>query len=165
MNRVILMGRLTRDPEVRYSNGERSMAITRYTLAVDRRGRRSQNGDQQQTADFIPCVAFDKAGEFAEKYFRQGMRVLVSGRIQTGSYTNRDGQKVYTTEVIVDDQEFADSKGAAAPAGGQNCGGRSQSQNSSAGYQGSEKPAPQSASTEGFMNIPDGVEDEGLPFN
>ena len=105
MNRVILMGRLTRDPEVRYSNGERSMAITRYTLAVDRRGRRSQNGDQQQTADFIPCVAFDKAGEFAEKYFRQGMRVLVSGRIQTGSYTNRDGQKVYTTEVIVDDQE------------------------------------------------------------
>ena len=116
-------------------------------------------------------VAFDKAGEFAEKYFRQGMRVLVSGRIQTGSYTNRDGQKVYTTEVIVDDQEFADSKGAAAPAGGQNYGGsqnyggRSQSQNSSAGYQGSEKPAPQSASTEGFMNIPDGVEDEGLPFN
>ena len=101
MNRVILMGRLTRDPEVRYSNGERSMAITRYTLAVDRRGRRSQNGDQQQTADFIPCVAFDKAGEFAEKYFRQGMRVLVSGRIQTGSYTNRDGQKVYTTEVRV----------------------------------------------------------------
>ena len=171
MNRVILMGRLTRDPEVRYSNGERSMAITRYTLAVDRRGRRSQNGDQQQTADFIPCVAFDKAGEFAEKYFRQGMRVLVSGRIQTGSYTNRDGQKVYTTEVIVDDQEFADSMGAAAPAGGQNYGGsqnyggRSQGQNSSAGYQGSEKPAPQSASTEGFMNIPDGVEDEGLPFN
>ena len=165
MNRVILMGRLTRDPEVRYSNGERSMAITRYTLAVDRRGRRSQNGDQQQTADFIPCVAFDRVGEFAEKYFRQGMRVLVSGRIQTGSYTNRDGQKVYTTEVIVDDQEFADSKGAAAPAGGQNYGGRSQSQNSSAGYQGSEKPAPQSASTEGFMNIPDGVEDEGLPFN
>ena len=171
MNRVILMGRLTRDPEVRYSNGERSMAITRYTLAVDRRGRRSQNGDQQQTADFIPCVAFDKAGEFAEKYFRQGMRVLVSGSIQTGSYTNRDGQKVYTTEGIVDDQEVADSKGAAAMAGGQNnggsgtYGGRSQGQNSSAGYQGSEKPAPQSASTEGFMNIPDGVEDEGLPFN
>ena len=178
MNRVILMGRLTRDPEVRYSNGERAMAITRYTLAVDRRGRRSQNGgDQQQNADFIPCVAFDRAGEFAEKYFRQGMRVLVSGRIQTGSYTNRDGQKVYTTEVIVDDQEFADSKGAAAPAGGQNYGGsqnyggnqnyggRNQGQNSSAGYQGSEKPAPQSASTEGFMNIPDGVEDEGLPFN
>ena len=102
MNRVILMGRLTRDPELRYSQGERSMAIARYTLAVDRRGRRSQDGSEQ-TADFIPCVAFDRAGEFAEKYFRQGMRVLVSGRIQTGSYTNRDGQKVYTTEVIVDD--------------------------------------------------------------
>ena len=117
MNRVILMGRLTRDPEVRYSSGERSMAIARYTLAVDRRGRRNQGGDQQ-TADFIPCVAFDRSGEFAERYFRQGMRVLVSGRIQTGSYTNRDGQKVYTTEVIVDDQEFADSKGAGAPTGG-----------------------------------------------
>ena len=109
MNRVILMGRLTKDPDVRYSRGEQPMAIARYTLAVDRRGRRAQNGDQQ-AADFIPCVAFDRAGEFAEKYFRQGRRVLVSGRIQTGSYTNRDGQKVYTTEVVVDDQEFADSK-------------------------------------------------------
>ena len=89
MNRVILMGRLTRDPEVRYSQGERSMAIARYTLAVDRRGRRSQDGDQGQTADFINIVAFDRAGEFAEKYFRQGMRVLVSGRIQTGSYVNK----------------------------------------------------------------------------
>ena len=89
MNRVILMGRLTRDPEVRYSQGERSMAIARYTLAVDRRGRRNQDGgDQQQTADFINCVAFDRAGEFAERYFRQGMRVLVSGRLQTGSYVN-----------------------------------------------------------------------------
>lgn len=161
MNRVILMGRLTRDPEVRYSSGERSMAIARYTLAVDRRGRRNQGGDQQ-TADFIPCVAFDRSGEFAERYFRQGMRVLISGRIQTGSYTNRDGQKVYTTEVIVDDQEFADSKGAGAPAGGapSSYGG-----GQTGGYAGSEKPSPQSASTEGFMNIPDGVEDEGLPFN
>ena len=114
MNRVILMGRLTRDPEVRYSQGERSMAIARYTLAVDRRGRRSQDGDQGQTADFINIVAFDRAGEFAEKYFRQGMRVLVSGRIQTGSYVNKDGQKVYTTDIIVDDQEFADSKVRAA---------------------------------------------------
>ena len=151
MNRVILMGRLTRDPELRYSQGERSMAIARYTLAVDRRGRRSQDGSEQ-TADFIPCVAFDRAGEFAEKYFRQGMRVLVSGRIQTGSYTNRDGQKVYTTEVIVDDQEFADSKGAAADMGG---------------YQSSapaQRPAPSSAIGDGFMKIPDGVEDEGLPF-
>ncbi len=153
MNRVILMGRLTRDPEVRYSQGERSMAIARYTLAVDRRGRRSQDGGDQ-TADFIPCVAFDRAGEFAERYFRQGMRVLVYGRIQTGSYTNRDGQKVYTTEVIVDDQEFADSKGAAgAGDGGYN------------NYQPASRPAPQSAIGDGFMNIPDGVEDEGLPFN
>lgn len=151
------------------------MAIARYTLAVDRRGRRNQGGNDQQTADFIPCVAFDRAGEFAEKYFRQGMRVLVSGRIQTGSYTNRDGQKVYTTEVIVDDQEFADSKNASAPAGGyQNNGyqgggssynGGSNYSGGNGGYAGDQKPAPQSASTEGFMNIPDGVEDEGLPFN
>lgn len=168
MNRVILMGRLTRDPEVRYSQGERSMAIARYTLAVDRRGRRNQgqdSGDAQQTADFIPCVAFDRSGEFAEKYFRQGMRVLVSGRIQTGSYTNREGQKVYTTEVIVDDQEFADSKnsnaGGDAYAGGGNYGG----QNYGGGYQQAVGSAPSSDIGDGFMNIPDGVEDEGLPFN
>ena len=113
MNKVILMGRLTRDPEVRYSQGERAMAIARYTLAVDRRGRRSGGDDGAQTADFITCVAFDRAGEFAEKYFHQGTKVVVTGRIQTGSYTNRDGQKVYTTEVIVEDQEFAESKNAA----------------------------------------------------
>ncbi len=129
------------------------MAIARYTLAVDRRGRRSQDGGEQ-TADFINIVAFDRAGEFAEKYFRQGMRVLVSGRIQTGSYTNKDGQKVYTTDVIVDDQEFADSKGA----GGDNSG-------FGGGYQQTTRPAPTSAIGDGFMNIPDGVEDEGLPFN
>ena len=153
MNRVILMGRLTRDPEVRYSQGERTMAIARYTLAVDRRGRRSQDGSEQ-TADFINCVAFDRAGEFAEKYFRQGMRVLISGRIQTGSYTNKDGQKVYTTDVIVDDQEFADSKGVSGDG------------NSGYGnYQPASRPAPSSAIGDGFMNIPDGVEDEGLPFN
>ena len=152
------MGRLTRDPEVRYSQGERTMAIARYTLAVDRRGRRNQESSEQ-TADFIPCVAFDRAGEFAEKYFRQGMRVLVSGRIQTGSYVNRDGQKVYTTEVIVDDQEFADSKGAAADMGGyQNSGNYQQPAQT-------QRPAPSSANGDGFMNIPDGVEDEGLPFN
>ena len=154
MNRVILMGRLTRDPEVRYSQGERSMAIARYTLAVDRRGRRSQDSSaEQQTADFINCVAFDRAAEFAEKYFRQGMRVLVSGRIQTGSYVNKEGQKVYTTEVILDDQEFADSKGAASEMGGY------------AQAAPSQRPAPTSAIGDGFMNIPDGVEDEGLPFN
>ena len=158
MNRVILMGRLTRDPEVRYSQGERTMAIARYTIAVDRRGRRGQDGNDQ-SADFIQCVAFDRAGEFAEKYFRQGMRVLVSGRIQTGSYVNRDGQKVYTTDVIVDDQEFADSKGAASDMSGyQNAGGYQQPAQA-------QRPAPSSAIGDGFMNIPDGVEDEGLPFN
>ena len=158
MNKVILMGRLTRDPEVRYSQGERAMAIARYTLAVDRRGRRGQDGNDQ-SADFIQCVAFDRAGEFAEKYFRQGMRVLVSGRIQTGSYVNRDGQKVYTTDVIVDDQEFADSKGAASDMSGyQNAGGYQQPAQA-------QRPAPSSAIGDGFMNIPDGVEDEGLPFN
>ena len=155
MNKVILMGRLTRDPDVRYSQGESATAVARYTLAVDRRGRRDMNGESQQ-ADFIPCVAFDRAAEFAEKYFRQGMRVLVSGRIQTGSYTNRDGQKVYTTEVILDDQEFADSKGASSG----NDGGFQPSY-----QQPSSRPAPASAVGEGFMNIPDGVEDEGLPFN
>ena len=150
MNKVILMGRLTRDPEVRYSSGERSMAIARYTLAVDRRGRRSEGSEQ--TADFIPCVAFDKSGEFAEKYFRQGMRVLVSGRIQTGSYTNKEGQKVYTTEVIIEEQEFADSKNSSGSSTG-------------SGYNESFRPSPENASSEGFMNIPDGVDDEGLPFN
>ena len=148
MNRAILMGRLTRDPEVRYSSGERSMAIARYTLAVDRGFKRGDSSEQN--ADFIPCVAFDKAGEFAERYFRQGMRVLVSGRIQTGSYTNKEGQKVYTTEVIIDTQEFADSKGAS---------------DGSSSYQASTRPSPASASTDGFMNIPDRVDDEGLPFN
>lgn len=152
MNKVILMGRLTRDPEVRYSQGERAMAIARYTLAVDRRGRRSQD-DGMQTADFIQCVAFDRAGEFAEKYFHQGTKVLVTGRIQTGSYTNRDGQKVYTTDVIVEDQEFAESKNASQGAG------------HDGGYQAVQRPAPASAIGDGFMNIPDGVEDEGLPFN
>jgi single-strand binding protein len=148
MNRVILMGRLTRDPEVRYSSGERSMAIARYTLAVDRGFKRGDSSEQN--ADFIQCIAFDKAGEFAEKYFRQGMRVLVSGRIQTGSYTNKEGQKVYTTEVIVDTQEFADSKGASG---------------SGDGYQSSTSQSKSSVSSDGFMNIPDGVDDEGLPFN
>lgn len=151
MNMAIIMGRLTRDPEVRYSSGERSMAIARYTLAVDRGGRRDQNNNQQ-TADFIPCVAFDRAGEFAEKYFRQGQRVLVRGRIQTGSYTNRDGQKVYTTEIIVDSQEFADSR---------NTGEGRPRQTGSASGENDREPM----GNEGFMNIPDGVEDEGLPFS
>ena len=144
MNKAILMGRLTRDPEVRYSSGERSIAIARYTLAVDR-GFKRGGDSSEQTADFVPCIAFDKAGEFAEKYFRQGMRVLVSGRIQTGSYTNKEGQKVYTTEVIIDTQEFADSKG-------ESTGGRNKKQETN-------------IDADGFMNIPDGVDDEGLPFN
>lgn len=139
------MGRLTRDPEVRYTSGERSMAVARYTLAVDRRGR--NNSGDQQTADFINIVAFDKAGEFAERYFRQGMRVLVSGRIQTGNYTNREGQKVYTTEIVVNSQEFADSKGAGSGSGS------------------GSSATPSAPMGDGFMNIPDGVEDEGLPFN
>ena len=149
MNKVVLVGRLTRDPEVRYSQGEPATAVARYTLAVERRFQR----EGAQTADFIPCVVFGKSAEFAEKYFRQGLKVIVTGRIQTGSYTNKEGQKVYTTEVILDDQEFADSKGAASEMGGY------------AQAAPSQRPAPTSAIGDGFMNIPDGVEDEGLPFN
>ena len=106
MNKVILMGRLTRDPEVRYSQGENATAIARYTIAVDRRYKR----DGEPTADYIGCVAFGKLGEFAEKYLRKGTKVVVTGRIQTGSYTNKDGQKVYTTDVVVEENEFAESK-------------------------------------------------------
>lgn len=145
MNKVVLMGRLTRDPEVRYSQGENALAIARFTLAVDRRFRR----DGEQSADFINCVVFGKSAEFTERYFRQGMRIVVSGRIQTGSYTNRDGVKVYTTEVVVEEQEFAESK---------NASGSSQS------YQTSPASAPRVDAGDGFMNIPDGI-DEELPFN
>ena len=151
MNKVVLMGRLTRDPEVRYSQGENALAIARYTLAVDRRFKR----DGEQTADFINCVVFGKSAEFTERYFRQGMRVVVCGRIQTGSYTNRDGVKVYTTEVVVEEQEFAESKSAAASNGGDS---------SYAAYTPS-RPEPSQAAGDGFMAIPDGVDDEGLPFN
>ena len=148
MNKVILMGRLTREPDVRYSqNADGSMAVARYTLAVDR--RRGRNSDNEQSADFISCVAFGRSGEFAEKYLHQGTKVVVSGRIQTGSYTNKDGQKVYTTDVVVDDQEFAESKS---------------SQGMDSSYAPSS-PTPQAPAGDGFMNIPDGVEDEGLPFN
>ncbi len=152
MNKVILMGRLTRDPEIRYSQGERQMAIARYTLAVDRRGRGSANGES--TADFIQCVAFDRAAEFAEKYLHQGIKMLVTGRIQTGSYTNKDGQRVYTTDIIVEDQEFAESKANSESSSGAWRALASQS-----------RPAPSDAVASGFMNIPDGVDDEGLPFN
>lgn len=152
MNKVILMGRLTRDPEVRYSAGENATAVARYTLAVDRRFRREGN---DQTADFIGCVAFGRSAEFAEKYFRQGLKVIVTGRIQTGSYTNRDGVKVYTTDVVVEDQEFAESKNAS--------GGQSASADTGYSAPAPSRPAPSAASGDGFMNIPDGIEEE-LPF-
>ena len=109
MNKVILMGRLTRDPEVRYSQGETPMAVAKFSLAVDRKFSRN-NGSDQQTADFINCTAFSKLGEFAEKYLHKGTKVTLCGRIQTGSYTNKDGQKVYTTDVIAEESEFAERK-------------------------------------------------------
>ena len=147
MNKVILMGRLTRDPEVRYSQGERPTAVARYTLAVNRTFKRAGEPD----ADFINCVAFGRAAEFAEKYFRQGIRIVISGRIQTGSYTNRDGVKVYTTDIIVDEQEFAESKAS--------------SDQSAAAFGGRPSMAAPSAPIgDGFMNIPDGL-DEELPFS
>ena len=145
MNKVILMGRLTRDPEVRYSQGENSMAIARYSLAVDRRFNR---GDENNT-DFINIVAFGKAGEFAEKYLHKGTKVLVTGRIQTGSYTNKDGQKVYTTDVVAEDQEFAESKNASSGEGG------------SGNYTRSSAPV---AADGDFMSIPEGIVEE-LPFS
>lgn len=140
MNKVLLMGRLTRDPETRYGQGDNPVAVARYSLAVDRRFKR----DGEQSADFINCVAFGKAGEFAEKYLRQGMKICIVGRIQTGSYTNKDGQKVYTTDIVVEEHEFAESKA------------------SNEGH--SNRPAPTSNIGDGFMNIPDGI-DEQLPFN
>ena len=145
MNKVILMGRLTRDAEVRYSSGESSTAVARFSLAVDRRFRR--DGDDQ-SADFINCVAFGRTGEFMERFGRKGTKFLVEGRIQTGSYTNKDGQKVYTTDVVVEQVEFAESK-----ASGDN-----------SGYVPADRPSPSGAAGDGFMNIPDGI-DEELPFN
>ena len=134
------MGRLTRDPEVRYAQGNDNMAIARYSLAVDRRFKK--DGDEQ-TADFINCIAFGKAGEFAEKYFRKGTKIAVVGRIQTGSYTNKDGQKVYTTDVVVEEQEFAESKGNGSTEGNQTTSANKNTD---------------------FMNIPDDISEE-LPFN
>ena len=154
MNKVILMGRLTRDPEVRYSQGEASMAVARYTLAVDR--RQARNNSNEQTADFINCVAFGRAGEFAERYFRKGTKIAVTGRIQTGSYTNKDGVRVYTTDIVVEEQEFAESKNASSG----NEGGYQNNGFNGGGY---NRPASSGAGV-GFMNIPDGI-DEELPFN
>lgn len=145
MNKVILMGRLTRDPEVRYSQGENAMAVARYALAVDRKYNRNND---EQSADFINCVAFGRNGEFAEKYLRKGIKIVVVGHIQTGSYTNKDGIRVYTTDVIVDEHEFAESKNSSS---------------NNAGSSSDSTPSYYSAG-DGFMNIPDGI-DEELPFN
>lgn len=169
MNKVILMGRLTRDIEVRYSQGENPMAVARYTLAVQRKFKREGEPD----ADFISCVAFGRAAEFAEKYFRQGTKVVITGRIQTGSYTNRDGQKVYTTDIVIEEQEFAESKNASEANSGRQHNDGYQGERSSGGYQNSGnqqgrsqsyQQQPFSETKDGFMNIPDGVDDE-LPFH
>lgn len=158
MNKVILMGRLTRDPEVRYTAGDQPLAIARYTLAVDRRQSRNNNNGEEQTADFINCVAFGRTGEFAERYLHKGTKIAVTGRIQTGSYTNKDGVKVYTTEVVVEDHEFCESKNAS---GGENGGGYG---NNGGSYNGGNRSQAPSGAGDGFMNIPDGI-DEELPFN
>ena len=147
MNKVVLVGRLTRDPEVRYSQGDSTTAVARYTVAVDRRFKR----DNEPTADFIPCVVFGRSAEFAAKYFRQGMRVSISGRIQTGSYTNKEGAKVYTTEVIIEEQEFAESRAESEA-------------NRNSFQQAAPSPSPSVDAGDGFINIPDGI-DEELPFN
>lgn len=142
MNKVILSGRLTRDAEVRYSQGENAMAVARFTLAVDRKNKKE---GAEQTADFISCVAFGKTAEVIEKYCKQGTKMYVEGRWQTGSYTNKDNVKVYTNDCVVENFEFAESKAASEG--------------------NSSRPTPANAAGDGFMNIPDGVEDEGLPFN
>ena len=145
MNKVILMGRLTRDAEVRYSQGDSQSAVARFTLAVDRRFKREND---PQTADFINCVAFAKTAEFLERFGRKGTKFAIEGRIQTGSYTNKDGQKVYTTDVVVENVEFAESKSSSGSDGG---------------FVPADRPSPSQAS-DGFMNIPGGI-DEELPFN
>lgn len=155
MNKVILMGRLTRDPDVRYGAGGDSAPVVRYTLAVDRRMARRDDGEGQQTADFINCVVFGKGAEFAEKYLRQGTKIVVTGRLQTGSYTNREGQKVYTTDVVVEDQEFAESKAADSGGTRERTGGYG-----SGTGQGRQPQVDQG----GFLRIPEGGEDD-LPFN
>lgn len=151
MNKTILMGRLTRDPEVRYAANDSGMAIVRYTLAVDRRRAAGNDG---QSADFINCVAFGKTGEFAEKYFRKGMKILITGRIQTGSYTNQEGQRIYTTEVVVEDQEFTESKRA--------------SEEAAASAPSAPQPAQPAAAATPTDAMPEPLpfaEDEEIPFN
>ncbi len=147
MNKVILMGRLTRDAEIRYAQGESSTAIARFSLAVDRRFRRD---NEEQTADFINCVAFGRTAEFLERFGRKGTKFVLEGRIQTGSYTNKDGQRVYTTDVVAENVEFAESKNNSSA--GNDFGGAPSA------------PSPSGAAGDGFMNIPEGI-DEELPFN
>ena len=147
MNKVILMGRLTRDAEIRYSQGESSTAIARFSLAVYRRFRRD---NEEQTADFINCVAFGRTAEFLERFGRKGTKFVLEGRIQTGSYTNKDGQRVYTTDVVAENVEFAESKNNSST--GNDFGGAPSA------------PSPSGAAGDGFMNIPEGI-DEELPFN
>ena len=146
MNKVIMMGRLTRDPETRYGQGGAGTAVGSFSIAVDRRFKREGDPD----ADFFDCTVFGKQAEFVEKYLKKGTKVVAIGRIQTGSYTNKDGQRVYTTDVIVEELEFAESKGAQSGAG--DFGGAD-----------SGRPSPADAAVDGFMNIPDGI-DEELPF-
>jgi single-strand DNA-binding protein len=149
MNKAMIVGRLTRDPNVRYSQGENQMCVARFTVAVDRRrGKNQENGGQ--TADFISCVAFGKTGEFVEKYARKGMKFDIVGRIQTGSYQDKDGKTVYTTDVVVEEIEFGESKNAAQANGADTA--------APAGNAG------QDAADDGFMKVPDEIDDE-LPFN
>lgn len=174
MNKVILIGRLTRDPDIRYSQNGNNTAIARYTLAVDRSFRR--DGDPE--ADFISCVAFGRQAEFAERFLRKGIKIGVVGRIQTGSYTNRDGNKVYTTDVIIENQEFVESKAAndraraaagsegAAYGGGRGQGGYSRPDAAPAAPTSEDNAAGSGSadSLDGFMNIPDSIDDD-LPFH
>lgn len=158
MNKVILMGRLTRDPEIRYSQSDASMAVARFSLAVDRRGRKEGG---QQTADFINCVAFRQQAEFAERYLTKGIKIVLSGRIQTGSYTNQEGQRIYTTDVVAEEIEFAESKNASANQQGQSTNGASMGNN---GQNRQSRSQSMNQTPEGFMNIPQGISEE-LPFN
>ena len=166
MNKSILMGRLTRDPDIRWTQGQDQKCVARWTLAVDRKVRKTEN-QNQQTADFISCVAWGRIAEFVEKYLRQGTKIAVVGRIQTGSYTNRDGVKVYTTDVVVEELDFAESKKNSETQdarqrdidAAKNGSYRDENGGYHDGYGSYDK------SKDGFMNIPDGVEDEGLPFS
>ena len=162
MNKAILMGRLTRDPEIRYTQGDNPMCIARYTLAVDRRFNR--NNDDGNNADFIPCICFGKSAEFVEKYLLKGTKMAVTGRIQTGSYTNRDGVKVYTTEVVVEEQEFAESKNAQSAGSGSTSGNTGADRREAGSRSNSQQASAKTNDPmDGFMNIPDGI-DEELPF-